>query len=1400
MDMDVEVNPGPASQDNYMLGHPNLCGFYRTCIYKVFRGEKLIPSSTKNEADLEEGINDAKTLFGSYFGMVEIDFSVLKKNHNRLINTVKKWGKNRGREDQKMYLETFLPKNWLAMDDEDQSKHSVLCKECETSFLEIHSKFPCSSRALTAAKCRLTDMVQERDNSQADLICKKMGQDMKEIVHSGLTQLQENGSKLGKRLLKKVASTITESSDSSFLEKGDTSFEESYNKLKRLQVKPTYEEKRKMERNIVKEVVKEIEANNNKNCTDRLYGSDMSLRQWDAHIMKTSFITVPEAIALAEKNKEKIKAGIKKPKDHVGHLDSYDIDRPGLIAEAKTWDESTDVKWKPLAERYVKRLKVDEGSQTEIKVTPSNGGQIVQKVLQDAETAGELDLMYKSKGKEQKVIVRRSMKKLKHNVSTPKEKKSVKVRAQMMREVQDGVIDLGEPIVKRKYSKYYIGKDGKIKHKEFFIEARKHPLSKLRRKLLKKTRKYMRLNDDLFFERLTDEELKANCKSMGLEDADICKMSSDSMRVYLKTMERTRNLKMWHDGSAIANHGHLLFCVSLLYDPKVFFTSNEFFKKSGKKINVQQKVESPEVYIIGRCRSNDEQVAYIPTRLDCLKDLKNGIKIINESNIEIRDTMRLFCGDGPAMSMEAGNQKGGIFFCTSCSIHKCQTDNIACTYQQKHRSFSDRIQEVLKGRYGRYNSAVKKDTHPFKNLTKEQLREELSSRKIDITGLKVTKKDLVPKLKSVLRGIIRVPILLINDPLADLLSIGLTKYEVAMLECMHDVANHIENILLELPHHLTEPHRGEVERDVKLLTKEKDLLRCCDKRRMLLILTENLEHKIDGKVHRLLKSLSEIQRILYLGDDFRTPREILRLHNCCFQHFVLMKELFDLSELSAAMTRDRLFGKYQHNLLVHSPIQYRLISGVSVACEEEERIFNILKGLTKGKSNFRDNHVIGNMIVRSQYKSRNKELYEFDTEYVTCINDIQRAGKEVDKSQMNSLFEFEYIRTHSDDWQAHLERISDFLVFGEGVWWQKTDFGIEFFDRDSPNEIFQQPKVHHFRNDNIKTVISDLKKHWSTILQARIPIPVNEIWEGDENEPARSTVAHYLEDRFHKPVQDFVYSEISDTNTVYPYSLPCNDSEDDLSDFALGHSYYPKSQELDLQGEDIYPSGESFETASYEEVYPEITDDVDFNFAPTETSEDQVTEEASSSSISPAYLHHHQHTSSICPTETSVEVASTSSISPSHLHHQHTSSISPTETSEDQVTEEASTSSISPEHLQHQHIHLKTREAMAVYKVLKCMPDAIQKYDRKKDAFKKNPGKLISLDDVLDMRAPLQTLTLKTMSSLKQDLKEWEKTFMLQNDFRVPSQGDVEREPAINDIQSRIATGEQLLQAWGIHM
>ena len=137
-----------------------------------------------------------------------------------------------------------------------------------------------------------------------------------------------------------------------------------------------------------------------------------------------------------------------------------------------------------------------------------------------------------------------------------------------------------------------------------------------------------------------------------------------------------------------------------------------------------------------------------------------------------------------------------------------------------------------------------------------------------------------------MRGIKRVPILLLHNPVETLSEMGLARYEIVMVECMHDIANHIDNILEELPTHLNNGDKVKFTEMIEIYKAEKEKKRCCDKRKILLQLTQNLCDEIDGLVHKLLRTLSEIQRILYLGDDFRTPKEILRLHNTCFAHFV----------------------------------------------------------------------------------------------------------------------------------------------------------------------------------------------------------------------------------------------------------------------------------------------------------------------------------------------------------------------------------------------------------------------------------------------------------------------------------------------------------------------------------
>ena len=55
------------------------------------------------------------------------------------------------------------------------------------------------------------------------------------------------------------------------------------------------------------------------------------------------------------------------------------------------------------------------------------------------------------------------------------------------------------------------------------------------------------------------------------------------MKGRLHEMERTRHLLVWNDLSTVANHSHLVFMATCLYDPATFYTSSEYEAYDRKK-------------------------------------------------------------------------------------------------------------------------------------------------------------------------------------------------------------------------------------------------------------------------------------------------------------------------------------------------------------------------------------------------------------------------------------------------------------------------------------------------------------------------------------------------------------------------------------------------------------------------------------------------------------------------------------------------------------------------------------------------------------------------------------------------------------------------------------------------
>ncbi|CAB4005601.1 Hypothetical predicted protein [Paramuricea clavata] len=514
-------------------------------------------------------------------------------------------------------------------------------------------------------------------------------------------------------------------------------------------------------------------------------------------------------------------------------------------------------------------------------------------------------------------------------------------------------------------------------------------------------------SDEQYHESNIIDSLKAIGEYNEDKDEDI-----SCLRQKLIGIERTRHFKTWYNLSTVSNHSHLVFMVTLLYDPAVYYTNEEFKIKTKQEVNVQAKVEVPQVHIIARSSSADsEQLAYIETRKECL--CKSTDPISTENGNEVIDVMRFFHGDSPARQYKSGQQKGGHFYCPLCGANAHRVYELEYCQRSKYISLAERQQVVLQGPIGQKKS-LERNNKPFAKLSKqaENFRPEESMKGLE--------------------------------------TINCQNYKILPFEPLHDISKHVENVFEELPHLKKDQAKPILDvSDVSL--NGKDTKRTFDYRCSLVQVSLHTRGKIPSKAQHLLDTLVEIQQIAYASEEARTPRQVLRFHNLTWLHGILCTEVigFQLKKLTCR----KLYGNYFHNITSHAAMQNRIINGRSSNVEEQERAFNTIKNITKGTSSNHPNQLIGNILVRMQAEGKLK-----DYQNVVC-NQQKQVTKLANAlpSFGNSTFSHTFLVKHSKSWQAHLENISDYLLHGEGIWWKKTENGsIEFFDAVETQTVDQR--------------------------------------------------------------------------------------------------------------------------------------------------------------------------------------------------------------------------------------------------------------------------------------------------------------------------------------------------------
>ena len=90
-----------------------------------------------------------------------------------------------------------------------------------------------------------------------------------------------------------------------------------------MQLKPTYQEKRKEKRTLVRTVKVDLQHDFNSTAVDRCFGTRQSLKKWDNIRAISSFERMTE-------DEKKVQAGKKLPKNHVGKHISYTRDKCAL--------------------------------------------------------------------------------------------------------------------------------------------------------------------------------------------------------------------------------------------------------------------------------------------------------------------------------------------------------------------------------------------------------------------------------------------------------------------------------------------------------------------------------------------------------------------------------------------------------------------------------------------------------------------------------------------------------------------------------------------------------------------------------------------------------------------------------------------------------------------------------------------------------------------------------------------------------------------------------------------------------------------------------------------------------------------------------------------------------------
>ena len=439
---------------------------------------------------------------------------------------------------------------------------------------------------------------------------------------------------------------------------------------------PTRYDRQQERRHTTRRIVRKLELEWQGSDIHSVLGNRVSFQKWDEITRDANFESREDRQARYEANPPRARS-------HVPLQPEKRWDTQGVLDEARSWPEGTPVVWSRLAARH--------------GVQGGNAGQQVKEFLR----AEGIDVNAMERRTTPRAPVQRSCRKrLQDGRAFPVHRRGERIRLDLQENIDNGTFQVGFPSHRHVVYRYHLS-NGEVHIKEIEVYGRQFPLTEIRERLLRQHENAGFMRSASNYEAMTHAEALSRLGDIGELSNGDDELPVARLVERVKQFERSRQLLLGHDHSAMLGRGWLYEVVQVVYDPAVHLTDEEFFRAHKRHVDVQAEVERPALHLLIMCGADDEsELRSTRERVDDIHCVEHPIA--RGDQVLVRDRLVGFKGDLPAGWHEAGLQKGGTFkYRSGCGIPAKDFPSFARNTEGTPPSLANLQQRAVAGRYAR---------------------------------------------------------------------------------------------------------------------------------------------------------------------------------------------------------------------------------------------------------------------------------------------------------------------------------------------------------------------------------------------------------------------------------------------------------------------------------------------------------------------------------------------------------------------------------------------------------------------------------------------------------------------------------------------------------------------------